>query len=140
MKGLDTNVLIRYLVQDDPAQCAVVSRELETASRTSEHFVISPIVLCELVWVLETAYECTKDEVVNTLERVLRTAQFDVLEKDIAWGAWSDYRNGKADFSDYYLGRRHHQAGADVTLSFDKALKTSDFFQVLSTKKKKHKT
>ena len=137
MIGLDTNVLIRYLVQDDPAQCAVVAHELEQASRNGEEFLLSPIVLCELVWVLETAYECTKTEVVDTLERVLLTLQFDVLEKDTVWGAWRDYRDGKADFSDYYLGRRHHQAGADITLSFDKALKNSDYFRVLSTKMKR---
>jgi len=73
----------------------------------------------------------------DTLERVLLTLQFDVLEKDTVWGAWRDYRDGKADFSDYYLGRRHHQAGADITLSFDKALKNSDYFRVLSTKTKR---
>lgn len=131
MKGLDTNVLVRYLVQDDPKQFAVAKRELESAVQTGERFFISPIVLCELVWVLETAYGCSKGEVVDTLERVLRTAQFDVLEKAVVWGAWEEYKNGKGDFSDYYLGRSHRQSGADITLTFDKALSTSAFFQVL---------
>lgn len=131
MKGLDTNVLVRYLVQDDPKQFAAAQRELESAAQIGGRFVISPIVLCELVWVLETAYGCSKAEVVDTLERVLRTAQFDVLEKEVAWGAWEDYKSKKGDFSDYYLGKRHRQSGADTTLTFDKALSSSPFFEVL---------
>jgi predicted nucleic-acid-binding protein len=131
MMGLDTNVLVRYLVQDDEAQCKIVNRELERAVLDGERFVISPIVLCELVWVLETAYSCSKNEVIDILEKVLRTAQFEILEKDAVWGAWDDYRDAKGDFSDYYVGRRHCQAGVDVTLTFDKALKKSAQFRVL---------
>jgi predicted nucleic-acid-binding protein len=131
MKGLDTNILIRYLVQDDPKQCAAVNRAFEKARYDGETFVISPIVLCEIVWVLEAAYSCTRSEIVHALERVLRTAQFEVLDKDTVWSAWSDYRDGKGDFSDFYLGRQHHVAGAELTLTFDKALKSSKYFCVL---------
>ena len=131
MKGLDTNVLVRYLVQDDPKQSATARRELESAAQNGERFILSPIVLCELVWVLESAYDCSKNEVVKTLEQVLRTAQFEVLEKDAVWGAWEEYRKKKGDFSDYYIGRRHRLSGADTTLTFDKALSNAPCFEVL---------
>ncbi len=52
--GLDTNVLVRYLTQDDPEQASIATRHIETVS---ESFFITSTGLCELVWVLETAYD-----------------------------------------------------------------------------------
>ncbi|NCD35101.1 MAG: PIN domain-containing protein [Spartobacteria bacterium] len=134
MIGLDTNVLVRFLVQDDPDQCALVDQYIDAASQRGECFIISPVVLCELVWVLETAYDCTRLEVAEALEVILRTSQFDFIDKKSLWDAWHDYNNGKADFSDYYIGRNYRQAGADTTLTFDKALKRSEAFTVMSAK------
>lgn len=131
MTGLDTNVLARYLTQDHPAQSAAAAREIEGAARSGRKLAISPIVLCELVWVLESAYGRTRGQVAGALDRILRTAQFEVLEKDLLWPALEEYRRGPGDFADYYLGRRHRQAGAERTLTFDRHLSGSRYFQVL---------
>ncbi len=131
MKGLDTNVLVRYLVQDDPAQSVAAVRELDRAVARGERVIIAPIVLCELVWVLETAYDFHRTDVASTLEQILRTAQFEVLDKDLVWAAWKEYQTGKGDFADYYLGLMHRRAGADRTLTFDRGLARSAFFEVL---------
>ena len=72
-----------------------------------------------------------KDEILSALEQILRTAQLEVAEKDTVWQALGDYRRGKGDFSDYCLGRANHRAGAETTLSFDRALKGSPHFEVL---------
>ena len=56
MKGLDTNVLIRYVTQDDETRAAVAAREIEGAGAKGEKMLIHPLILCELVWVLERAY------------------------------------------------------------------------------------
>jgi predicted nucleic-acid-binding protein len=129
--GLDTNILVRYLTQDHPAQSAAAAREIEQAARSGIKLVIGPIVLCELVWVLESAYGHSRTEVAGALDRILRTAQFEVLEKDLLWPAVEDYRRGPGDFADYYIGRRHRQAGAERTLTFDQHLKNSSHFHVL---------
>lgn len=131
MKGLDTNVLARYLVRDDPAQFAAAAREIDRVAEKGERLLLAPIVLCELVWVLDSAYGCRRPDITAVLEQILRTAQFEVLEKDLVWGAWEDYKNGKGDFADYYMGRCHRQAGAEKTVTFDKALIASPFFEVL---------
>lgn len=131
MIGLDTNVLVRYLVQDDPAQAATAARAIEDVAAKGEKLVISPVVLCELVWVLESAYAEPRKRVADAIERVLRTTQFEVLERDLLWMACDEYRRGPGDLADYYLGRRHRDAGADVTLTFDQALKASKHFRVL---------
>jgi len=64
--GLDTNVLLRYLLRDDPAQAARADRELERGER----FLIDSIVLCELVWVLEAGYGFSRTEITGALESV----------------------------------------------------------------------
>jgi predicted nucleic-acid-binding protein len=128
---LDTNVLIRYLTNDDPGQAGKASKIVEEALTKGEKLLIHPVVLCELVWVLETAYDYGREEVAETLDRILRTAQFTILDKEIAWSAWGDYRSGRGDFADYLIGRANGRFGACHTVTFDKALKGNKQFLVL---------
>ena len=131
MKGLDTNVLVRYLTQDDLQQARIAAGEIEGAAKRDEKLLLRPLVLCELVWVLESAYGFGKAEIVRALDLMMRTAQFEISEKEAIWHALDEYRRGKGDFSDYYLGIANKQEGAEVTLTFDKALKGSGYFKVL---------
>ena len=131
MKGLDTNVLIRYLVQDDPAQAVVAVQAIETGVDRNDRFLIQPAVLCETVWVLDSVYGYTKDEILQALNMILRTVQFEISDKDTVWQAFGDYQSGKADFSDYLIGRANIRQGAAPTLTFDRSLKESRLFHVL---------
>ena len=131
MTGLDTNILVRYLTQDEPAQAKKASAIIEEAATKGEKLLIHPVVLCELVWVLETAYDYGRREVATTLDRILRTAQFEVSDKETVWSAWADYRAGKADFADYLIGRANGRLGATHTVTFDLALKGHRQFRVL---------
>jgi len=125
--GLDTNVLVRYLVRDDPAQAARAARELER----DERFLVGSVVLCELVWVLETGYDFSRVEIGATLEKILATAQFDIEDKDLALAALGDFRASSADFSDCLVGRRNRAAGAAETVTFDRGLRGLEGFRVL---------
>jgi len=125
--GLDTNVLVRYLVRDEPAQAARATRELER----DERFLVDGIVLCELVWVLETGYGFSRRDIAATIEKVLATAQFEIESKDLAAAALADFRRSAADFSDCLLGRRNRTAGAPETVTFDRGLGRLDGFRLL---------
>jgi predicted nucleic-acid-binding protein len=125
--GLDTNVLLRYLVRDEPTQAARSTRELEH----DERFLVGSIVLCELVWVLETGYGFPRRDIVGTLEKVLATAQFEIEGKDLALAALDDFRRSPADFSDCLLGRRNRAAGAAETVTFDRGLRGLEGFRLL---------
>ncbi len=127
MTGLDTNVLLRYLVRDEPTQAARATRELER----DERFLVGSIVLCELVWVLETGYGLPRRDIVATLEKVLATAQFEIEGKDLALAALDDFRRSTADFSDCLLGRRNRAAGAAETVTFDRGLRDLGGFRLL---------
>jgi predicted nucleic-acid-binding protein len=131
MKALDTNVLVRYLVQDDPNQSRRATLFIERAAAGGERLLIDAIVLCELAWVLDAAYGYPKANLADAVEAILLTAQFEVDEKDTAWAALADYRNSRADFADCLIGRVNQSRGCDTTVTFDKSLKTLPAFEML---------
>jgi predicted nucleic-acid-binding protein len=131
LRGLDTNVLVRYLTQDHAAQARRANEIVEGTSAAGLRLFISVVVLCELVWVLTGAYSFKKDRVVGTLEKILDTPQFEIGDRDIARRALDDYREGRGDFADYVIGRDGAAAGCDFTVTFDRRLKVSGLFRVI---------
>jgi len=132
VKGLDTNVLVRYLTEDDPRQAAAAVKEIEGAGKKGEKLIVQPLVLCELAWVLESAYDVGKQDLLDVFDRILRTAQFEIPGKDLVWRSLADYRAGRGDFSDHLLGRLNEDEGASVTITFDRALRGNSRFHVLA--------
>jgi len=123
MKGVDTDVLVRYITRDDPAQERAASRFLEAARTRSEPIFLNVIVLCELVWVLGRTYEYSKAEVAAVIGQVLTTDQIIVEDADLAWLALTDFKASKADFTDLLIGRKNLRLGCDATATFDGRLK-----------------
>ena len=131
MIGLDTNVLVRYLTQDDPGQARRANRLITDAGSRGEPLHLSTIVLCETVWVLRWAYRVGKAEILRTLMRILETAQFSIEDPDACREALTLYARGQGDFSGYLLGDRNRRAGCSATATFDRKLRQSDLFQIL---------
>jgi predicted nucleic-acid-binding protein len=131
MIGLDTNLLIRYLTQDDASQYTKVKRLIEEAVERDERLLINCAVLCEVTWVLDTAYEYSRADIADALERILETAQFDIERAHEARQALGDFRSTKAGFADALIGRVNRALGAKQTFTFDRDLKALDTFAVL---------
>lgn len=131
MRGLDTNVLVRYIVKDDRKQAERASVYIRKATESGKICFINCVVLCELVWVLESAYEYSKEEITNVLEKILMIKQFEIEIKDIVRQAVHDYKNGKGDIADYLIGRINHVRGCEITATFDKKLNNNSNFDVL---------
>jgi predicted nucleic-acid-binding protein len=131
MIGLDTNVLVRYLTQDEPAQFARAAAFIDAASEREEQFLVNTPVLCELVWVLATVYDYSREEIAQALEQIFTTAQFEIERLDEARQALGDFRSSKADFSDALIGRINRSLGAKHTVTFDRGLKAVETFQLL---------
>jgi predicted nucleic-acid-binding protein len=131
MKGLDTNVLVRYITRDDPGQERAAARFLDSARTRSEPAFVNVIVLCELVWVLGRTYEYSRTEVATVIGRLLATEQVVVEDADQAWLALSDFKASKADFADCLIGRRNLRLGCDATATFDRRLKDLTGFTTL---------
>jgi len=124
MIGLDTNVLVRYVTQDDPEQAAQATRLIETSCTATTPGRVAHIVLCELVWVLRRAYGYSKPQVVEVLDQILVTAELAIENEGVAFQALDAYREGSADFSDYLLVLSNRAAGCETTYSFDMRLCT----------------
>jgi len=131
MIGLDTNVLVRYLVQDDVKQCARVDRLFKDGAGGDRSFHIPTIVLCELVWVLEAGYGLDRAPISDALDRILMTAQFTVERKDLVRQALATYAEGQGDFADAIIGLTNRNAGCPTTVTFDRGLKKTSTFQLL---------
>ena len=122
MIGLDTNVLVRYITQDDVQQAQDANQIIEhTCSKTSPGY-ITLIVLCELVWVLQRAYRYEKQQVVLVLDQILITTELMVENEALARKALDVWRNGVAGYSDYLLVLANQAAGCEQTYSFDRKL------------------
>lgn len=125
MIGLDTNVLVRYIAQDDPEQAATASELMHNLSVAAPGF-ITMVSLVEMVWVLQSCYHSSKREVAQTIDTLLRTKVLAVERADIVWQALRRFQTANADFADCLIERCSHAAGCGYTVTFDrKAAKTT---------------
>jgi predicted nucleic-acid-binding protein len=120
--GLDTNVLVRYLVQDDAEQGAAASHAIRTAVEDQESLFLCGIVLCETAWVLETAYDHEREAIAGLLDRILLSEGFEVERRDEVSAALRAYGAGQGDFADYLIGEVNAAHGCTRTLTFDRSL------------------
>ncbi|MBI5379826.1 MAG: type II toxin-antitoxin system VapC family toxin [Nitrospirae bacterium] len=132
MKGIDTNVLVRYLVKDDSAQSNKASRFIARECSRESPCLINRIVLCDLVWVLESAYGYPKETIAAVLEQILRTSQFQIEDLPAAWIALREYRKGRAGFADCFLGVVNRRLGCEHTATFDASAGRMEGFLLLS--------
>lgn len=120
MIGLDTNVVIRYLTQDDPKQSAIANRIIEQELTEKNQGYITLISLIEIAWVLESCYEQTKDDLINVLDLLLTIKQISIEKTDLVYLALKRFRTGTADFSDALITLVCEDAGCKRIISFDK--------------------
>jgi predicted nucleic-acid-binding protein len=118
MIGLDTNVLVRYIMQDDPKQSPRATRLVE--SLTSEQPGFVPLLaIVELVWVLSSSYGLTRDQLVEALDLLLRSKEIVVDRADLVLQAQRRFAKGSADFADCLIERIAQAHGCDATMTFD---------------------
>jgi predicted nucleic-acid-binding protein len=120
--GLDTNVLVRYLVQDHAEQGAAASRAIRAVVEDQESLFLCGIVLCETVWVLETPYGHDRGAIADVLDRILLSDGFEVERRDEVSAALRAYAARRGDFADYLVGHVNTAQGRAHTLTFDGAL------------------
>ena len=119
MIGLDTNVLVRYIAQDDPLQTEQAAALIESLTSAEPGFV-AMVSVVELVWVMQSCYRSTRSEVVEVLETLLRTKEIVVDQSDLIWQALRRYAETSADFADSLIERCAHSAGCEYTVTFDR--------------------
>lgn len=130
MRGLDTNVLLRTFLSDEPRQAAVASRLLEEAAESGSRLFVSCVVLCELCWALRSK-DYSRTEIADAIEGLFGVSALEIQDRDLVRRAVDQYRGGRADFADYLIGWQDRQAGCSETLTFDRKLRKTPGFTVL---------
>ncbi|MDQ6967046.1 MAG: type II toxin-antitoxin system VapC family toxin [Mariprofundaceae bacterium] len=131
MIGLDTNVLVRYITQDDREQADIATHWIEANCSLDSPGWINVIVLCETVWVLSRAYGYDKATVQSVLQRIFLACELTVENQEDAWSALRDYAQGNADFSDYLIACMNRSAACKYTVSFDRKASEHRLIQLL---------
>jgi predicted nucleic-acid-binding protein len=120
MTGLDTNVLVRYLTQDDAKQAAQATALIENTLTVAKPGFISLVVLTELYWVLGNVYSVTGPEWLDTVDDLLASQRMHLEQREVVQGAVQVCRSSKAGFVDALIAQVAKAAGCEQTVSFDK--------------------
>ena len=128
MIGLDTNILVRYLTQDDPIQSPKTREVFERRLTEENPGFVSIVAMVETVWVLERSYGLTTDEIVGAVERVLQTDVLIVENEQEVFTAMTALKEGQGSFADAVIAALGARMGCSCTLTFDqKALRLPGF-------------
>jgi predicted nucleic-acid-binding protein len=122
MIALDTNALVRLLVEDDTEQAATVQQLVLFAEKKSITILILPEVLLEAVWVLESVYNCQRSEISKFLQVMIATATFTMRDDTVIRTVVRQYQKG-ADFADALITNQAKKEKALALFSFDKDLR-----------------
>jgi len=116
--GLDTNVLVRYVMQDDPRQSPRATRLIDSLAPQAPGYV-SLVVLVELVWVLRSNYGLARGQVATVLETLLRSKELLIERAETLAQALERFESAGADFADALIERIAAAAGCEATYTFD---------------------
>ena len=119
MRGVDTNILVRYIVADDPAQLRAATRFIEHECSPQEPGFINRVVLAEVVWVLESSYRLPRSAVVSALRMLFDTNQLSIEDAEDARAALREYEDG-AGFSDSLIAAANARLGCEYTATLDR--------------------
>ena len=131
MIGLDTNVIVRYLAQDDARQAAVATRLIEGTLSAETRGFISIVTLAEVVWVMASNYRAARVAIADIVEGLLTAPQLMLEKADVLWRALRSYRASKADFSDAVIVELGQDAGCSKTVTFDRNAAAHPGFEAL---------
>lgn len=120
MIGIDTNVLLRYVAQDDPVQSAIAKRFVDGTLSIGQRGYVSLPVLVECLWVLGSRYQATREELVEFVSELLSDARFEVQDGNAAWLALEQAEASNVDVADALITFVNTQHGCSRTVTFDR--------------------
>jgi predicted nucleic-acid-binding protein len=120
MIGLDTNVLVRYITQDDPVQSAKAIEWIEGRLTPQSPGFVSVIAMVETVWVLERGYELSDQDIAAIVERLLQTEVLIIESEQEVFTAMTAVKEGDGSFADALIAALGDKAGCSGTITFDR--------------------
>lgn len=132
MKAIDTNILLRYFLQDNPAQYDKVRKLFQKTKLENSQLFVSVLVVLEIIWVLESVYETPRQMIIDALLKAmaldfLRYEYALVLEQVLIFA-----KDNTFDLSDLMIGAIAQANDCDTTLTFDRKASKSSYFELLT--------
>ena len=131
MKALDTNILVRFLTNDDAIQAKKVYQLFKNAEAKRERFFVPLLVVLELLWVLESVYNISKAEIVETISELIYLPLLKFENISILQIFIKEAADTNQDLSDILIGCAARASGCSVVLTFDKKAAKSVLFEAL---------
>lgn len=128
MIGLDTNVLVRFLVRDDEEHHQRVVGLLRRGAAEGKVFFVGDVVLAEVVWVLRSRYRCERVEIASVIRQLAEAEELVFESTSRVVRALRAYERGSGGFADHLIAERARDAGCGALVTFDKALHSDRFF------------
>ena len=119
MLGIDTNVLVRFLVQDDEAQFEKARRLIRREVAAGRRVLVNQLVLMETEWVLRSRYSISKNQILEAISGLLDATDVQFEDEPVIEEAIFAWKEGAADFADCLIGARNRRLGCQATVTFD---------------------
>lgn len=132
MNAIDTNVLVRFLVNDDPAQAEQVRQLFADAEQQRAVLFVPLLVLLETIWVLESAYEVQRPDLIEALGDLLLLPILQFEQRDAVQATLAIAMTHCMDLPDVLIAQSARKSGCERVLTFDRKAARSDVFELLS--------
>ena len=131
MIAVDTNVVVRFLVRDDEKQAARARQRFKLAEAQRERLHIPLLVLLELIWVLESAYDRTRLEILDAIQAMRQMPVFEFEADDVVESVLHDGQKNKADLADLLIAHVAKRSGCSAVITFDRGAAKLPLFELL---------
>ena len=131
MKAIDTNVLVRFLVNDDRTQAEHVRQLFAAAEQQREAFYVPLLVLLETIWVLESAYQIPRADLIETLGELLLMPVLQFEQREAVQAMLATATNTNLDLPDALIAQSALHMGCDSVLTFDQKAARGPGFELM---------
>ncbi len=131
MIGIDTNILLRLWLNDDPGQNKRLDSLLAEHGREPASLLVTDVVLVEAIWTLRSAFDQDKRAQLMAVRSLLDETAFAFEDREAVAGAWSLFESGSCGFADCLVVAKHARLGCDFTATFDRGMRKLPGVKVL---------
>ncbi len=131
MKGIDTNILVRFLVSDDEIQSKKVYELFKKVESENSSLFVSLLVILELIWVLESAYEISRQEIVESISDMLLMPILKFEHQSVLQQFTHFAPKNRYDLSDLVIAYSAKEQGCESVFTFDKKASKSGLFELM---------
>ena len=131
MIAVDTNIIVRFLVRDDEKQAEAVRGRLKQAEKNRERFLVPLLVILETIWVLESAYDKSRSEILDSIRDMRQMPVFDFEADAAVESLLRDGEKYKTELADILIAHSAQAAGCERGITFDKGAAKLPFFSLL---------